>query len=51
MLEIVGTLLGKRAAVARLKGSLWVDSSLIRTRLGWTPPYSMEAGLAETVAV
>jgi len=51
MLEIVGTLLGKRASVARLKGSLWVDSSLIRRRLGWTPPYSMEAGLAETVAV
>jgi UDP-glucose 4-epimerase len=51
MLEIAAALLGKRAAVARLKGSLWVDSSLIRTRLGWTPPYSMEAGLAETVAV
>lgn len=50
MLEFVGTLFGKRAAMARLMGSLWVDSSLIRTRLGWTPPYSMEAGLAETVA-
>lgn len=50
MLELVGTLLGKRAAVARLTGSLHVDSSAIRTRLGWTPPYSMEAGLAATVA-
>lgn len=48
--EFVGKLLGKRAAVARLMGSLWVDSSLIRTRLGWTPPHSMEAGLAATVA-
>lgn len=50
MLQLAGALLGKRAAVVRLAGSLWVDSSLIRTRLGWTPPYSMEAGLAATVA-
>lgn len=50
MLEFAGALLGKRAAVARLTGSLWLDSSLIRTCLGWTPPYSMEAGLAATVA-
>lgn len=50
MLQLAGALLGKRAAVARLASSLWVDSSLIRTRLGWMPPYSMEAGLAATVA-
>jgi len=50
VLELAGALFGKRAAVARLAGSLYVDSSLIRSRLGWTPPYSMEAGLAATVA-
>lgn len=50
VIEFAGILLGKRAAVARLTGSLWVDSSLIRSRLNWTPPYSMEAGLAATVA-
>lgn len=50
MLEFAGALIGKRAAVARLTGSLWVDSSLIRTRLDWTPPYSMADGLAATVA-
>jgi len=50
MLEFVGALLGKRAAVARLAGSLYVDSAAIRSRLGWTPPFSMEAGLAATVA-
>lgn len=50
MLQFAGALMGKQAAVARLTGSLWVDSSLIRSRLGWTPPYTMEAGLAETVA-
>lgn len=49
-LELAGVLLGKRAAMARLAGSLFVDSSHIRTCLGWTPPYSMEAGLAATVA-
>jgi len=50
VLEFAGALLGKRAAVARLTGSLCVDSSAIRARLGWTPPFSMEAGLAATVA-
>lgn len=49
-LRLAGSLLGKRAAVERLTGSLFVDSSAIRTRLGWTPPFSMEAGLAATVA-
>lgn len=49
-LKLAGSLLGKRAAVERLTGSLCVDSSAIRTRLGWTPPFSMEAGLAATVA-
>lgn len=49
LLKLAGTALGKRAAIERLTGSLWVDSALIRTRLGWTPPYSMAAGLAETV--
>lgn len=50
MLEAAGTLLGKRAAVARLTGSLFVDGSAIRSCLGWTPPYSMEEGMAATVA-
>ena len=49
MLEFSGALLGKRAAVQRLTGSLWLDSSLIRSRLGWTPPYSTATGLAATV--
>jgi UDP-glucose 4-epimerase len=50
VLEFAGSLLGNRAAVARLAGSLYLDSSAIRSRLGWTPPFSMEAGLAATVA-
>ncbi len=49
-LEFAGALLGKRAAVARLTGSLFVDSSAIRLRLAWTPPYTMRQGLDATVA-
>jgi len=40
------TLLGRRAAADRLLGSLAVDSSRIRTRLGWTPPETLDEGLA-----
>lgn len=50
VLVFMGALLGKRAAVARLTGSLYVDSSAISSRLGWTPPYSMAEGLVATVA-
>jgi UDP-glucose 4-epimerase len=50
VLELAGTLLGRREAVARLTGSLFVDGSAIRSRLGWVPPYTLEQGLAETVA-
>lgn len=50
VLRLTGALLGKRAAVARLTGSLFVDASLIRSSLGWNPPYSMDEGLLQTVA-
>lgn len=50
VLGLAGALLGKRAAVARLTGSLFVDSSAIRLRLAWTPPYTMRQGLDATVA-
>ena len=50
VLALAGALLGKRAAVAQLTGSLLIDSSAIRSRLGWTPQYSMADGLAATVA-
>lgn len=50
VLELAGALLGKRATVARLTGSLYVDSSAIRSHLGWTPPYTVQQGLAATVA-
>ena len=48
LLRVAGTLLGKRAQVARLTDSLQVDSARIRQTLGWTPPVTVEQGLAET---
>ncbi|MDP1681014.1 MAG: SDR family oxidoreductase [Burkholderiales bacterium] len=50
VLEMGGALLGKRAAVARLTDSLFVDGSAIRSRLGWVSPYTMQQGLDATVA-
>jgi UDP-glucose 4-epimerase len=50
VLEMAGILLGKRAAVERLTGSLYVDSSAIRSRLSWAPPHTLQQGLAATVA-
>jgi len=47
-LRLAGGLLGRRAEVERLLGSLVVDSSRIRRELGWSPPFCLDAGLAET---
>lgn len=48
LLRVAGTLLGRRAQVARLTDSLQVDSVRIRQMLGWTPPFTVEEGLADT---
>jgi nucleoside-diphosphate-sugar epimerase len=45
-----GSLLGQQGAVARLTGSLQIDSSRIRRELGWSPPFSIDHGIKETVA-
>lgn len=50
VLKSVGALLGKSATVTRLTGSLYLDCSAIRLRLGWTPPHTLEQGLVATVA-
>ena len=41
---------GKHAQIDRLTGSLRVDSSHIRTVLGWQAPATLDAGLAATAA-
>lgn len=50
VLTFVGRVTGKHEAVRRLTGSLEVDDARVRTIVGWTPPYSMQEGLAETAA-
>jgi len=49
-MQWAGCLLGKQAALERLLGSLRVNIDPLRQELGWTPPYTMQAGLAATAA-
>ncbi|MBI4656296.1 MAG: SDR family oxidoreductase [Elusimicrobia bacterium] len=48
VMSLVGKLTGKTAVMERLLGSLAVDSSKIRSELGWMPPFTMSDGLKET---
>jgi len=50
LLRWMGQLVGQRAAIDRLLGSLQVDSSKIRRELDWNPPFSIDRGLVETAA-
>lgn len=45
-----GMLLGKRASLARLLGTLEVDAGRFRDLARWTPPFAVDAGLAATAA-
>jgi nucleoside-diphosphate-sugar epimerase len=47
-LRLAGAVTGRRAAVARLTGSLQVDSTAARRDLQWRPRYTLAQGLAET---
>lgn len=48
VMKVAGKLTGRSAAVSRLTGSLAIDSSKIKSELGWKPPFTMEEGLKET---
>lgn len=48
VLRAVAGMLGKTPQVDRLFGSLRVDSGKFGRQLGWTPPYTLRQGLAET---
>jgi nucleoside-diphosphate-sugar epimerase len=47
-LGLAAALAGKRAELARLTGSLQVDSSRIRSELAWRPPFTLAQGLGLT---
>ena len=44
LLILIATLIGKKAEVERLSGSLQVDISKARALLGWEPPFSVDEG-------
>ena len=50
LLRAVGALAGRGGDVARLLDDLVVDSTLLRRTLGWNPPYTLDEGLAATIA-
>ncbi|NJB67042.1 nucleoside-diphosphate-sugar epimerase [Desulfobaculum xiamenense] len=48
LLALAAALTGRGPAIRRLTGSLAVDASALRDGIGWTPPFSLDQGLAET---
>ena len=50
LLRWVGWTLGKQGVLDRVLGSLQLDCSAMRRELGWSPPYAVDQGLAETAA-
>lgn len=50
ILSTLAALTGKRAAADRLCGSLQIDSSRFCRTFDWTPPFSVDQGIAATAA-
>jgi nucleoside-diphosphate-sugar epimerase len=48
-LRAAGALTGRTAQVDRLASPLRMDSTHLRTGLGWTPPTTVAEGIAQTV--
>jgi len=48
LLRFAGRVTRQEHAVEQLTGSLQVDCGKLVSRLGWTPPFSMDHGLGET---
>jgi len=49
ILELAAGLMGKGTRMSKLTGSLQVDCSTTRQLLDWTPPYTLEQGIARSV--
>jgi nucleoside-diphosphate-sugar epimerase len=49
LLRCAGTIAGKGAEVRRLTESLTVSDAAFRRDFGWTPPFTMQEGIQETV--
>ena len=48
LLRMAGMIAGRRDDIRRLTGNLAIDSLRARRLLDWRPPYTLDAGLAET---
>ncbi|KJU85252.1 nucleoside-diphosphate-sugar epimerase [Candidatus Magnetobacterium bavaricum] len=48
LLYLAGAITGKLKEIRRLTESLLIDSSKIRDKLDWTPPFTVEQGLRDT---
>lgn len=49
LLKLTGALLGKNEAMRRLVGSLALNIEPIKKDLNWTPPYTLDEGMARTI--
>lgn len=49
LLRFGASLIGRHEAAMRLTGSLTIDDSALRRRLGWTPRFTLDQGFKETV--
>ncbi len=49
VMQLLAAVGGERSTVDRLVQSLVINASHVRETLGWTPPYSMEQGISNTV--
>jgi len=50
LLKLLAGMVGKQSLINRITDSLLVDSSRFRRELNWTPPYSLDEGIRETVS-
>lgn len=50
LLKLLAGIVGRESMINRITDSLLVDSSRFRRELNWTPPYSLDEGLRETVS-
>src|SRR6266852_3143396 len=48
LLRVAGMIAGRRDEIRRLTGNLAIDSFRARRLLDWRPPYTLDAGLADT---
>ncbi|GAB7027942.1 NAD-dependent epimerase/dehydratase family protein [Geotalea toluenoxydans] len=48
IIRLAGKVTGKSSSINGLLSSLVVDSSAIRTELGWRPPFTLDEGLRQT---